>query len=319
MNSRLALTAAIAAVLLASRPAAAQFKDPAPEKGAKLGTPVTQKYQVGLIIKPQSMQMQNLLATVPVPVDWPEQSVKVVNEELSPNIPELHYRTSSITLRQMLIEVPHVPAGQPVKALVTLEVSHAPQIAPADTSIYKVPKKLDRKMLTYLGPSPGIEVRHPKITSLAKELVAGKETAWQQVEAIYDWVMTNIKPSKGELKGATRTLLDKSGDPEDMASLFIALCRASKIPARTVFVPQHVYPEFYLWDDDDHGHWFPCQTDGMRQFGGISETGPIVQKGENLHDAERPKEKMRLVPENLKVSAAKPPSEPAWIREVLPQ
>ena len=148
--------------------------------------------------------------------------------------------------------------------------------------------------------------------------MADRPAPWQQVEAIYDWVMTNIQANKGELKGAARTLNDKAGDPEDMASLFIALCRASKIPARTVWVPQHVYPEFYLIDDDDHGHWFPCQTDGTRSFGGISETGPILLKGDNFHDAERPREKMRLVPEFFKGTGSKSAGTPnvQFVREV---
>ncbi len=210
-----------------------------------------------------------------------------------------------------------ITAGEEARALVTFEVSHAPQTPPTDTSIYKIPKKLDRQLTMYVGTSPGIETRHPKIIALAKQLVADKETAWQQVEAIYDWVMTNIQPNKGELKGAARTLIEKKGDPEDMASLFIALCRASKIPARTVWVPQHVYPEFYLLDDDDHGHWFPCQTDGPRSFGGITETGPILLKGDNFHDAERPREKMRLVPEFFKGTGSKSAGTPKvqFVRE----
>ena len=193
-----------------------------------------------------------------MPIDWPEQTVKIVDEELTPNVPSLHYRVSGVTLKQMIIEVPMITAGEK-PGMVTFAVSHAPQTPPPTRRFTKFPRSSIGELTTYVGTSPGIETRHPKIIALAKQLVADKETAWQQVEAIYDWVMTNIQPSKGELKGATRTLLEKKGDPEDMASLFIALCRASKIPARTVWVPQHVYPEFYLLDDDDHGTGFPAR------------------------------------------------------------
>ncbi|HEY1784609.1 MAG TPA: transglutaminase-like domain-containing protein [Pirellulales bacterium] len=318
MQTRVLLLAFVACMLGLSRPAAAQFKDTSPAKGAHLGTAVPHKLKIGVIIKAQGGQLMNLLGTALVPIDWPEQSVKIVDEELTPNVPSLRYRTSGVTLRQMMIEVPMITAGEEARALVTYEVSHAPQTPPTDTSIYKIPKKLDRQLTMYVGTSPGIETRHPKIIALSKQLVADKETPWQQVEAIYDWVMTNIQPNKGELSGAARTLIEKKGDPEDMASLFIALCRASKIPARTVWVPQHVYPEFYLLDDDDHGHWFPCQTDGSRLFGGISETGPILLKGDNFHDAERPKEKMRLVPEYFKGTGSKSAGTPKvqFVREV---
>jgi hypothetical protein len=63
----------------------------------------------------------------------------------------------------------------------------------------------------------------------------------------------------------------------------IALCRANKIPARAVWVPGHCYPEFYLTDGKGQGHWFPCQAAGEeRQFGGMKEDRPILQKGDNF-------------------------------------
>ncbi len=105
-----------------------------------------------------------------------------------------------------------------------------------------------------------------------------------------------------------------------MTSLFIALCRASKIPARTVWLTTSVYPEFYLLDDDGHGHWFPCQIGGTRQFGGIDDSTPILQKGDNFRDAERPKEKMRLVPEYFTVPLLRGATSPniQWIRDLTP-
>ena len=85
-------------------------------------------------------------------------------------------------------------------------------------------------------------------------------------------------------------LKDKTGDCEELTSLFIALCRASDIPARTVWVPGHCYPEFYLEDDEGKGHWFPCQAAGSRAFGGIPEQKPILQKGDNFSVPENPRE-----------------------------
>ena len=64
--------------------------------------------------------------------------------------------------------------------------------------------------------------------------------------------------------------------------MFIALCRAVDIPARTVWVPEHCYPEFYLVDDKGEGHWFPCQVAGSRAFGEMPDTKPILAKGDNF-------------------------------------
>src|SRR5262249_50253135 len=80
-------------------------------------------------------------------------------------------------------------------------------------------------------------------------------------------------------------------------SLFVAMCRVQKIPARTVFVTDHCYAEFYLEDDEGQGHWFPCQPAGSRAFGGIDDVQPILQKGDNFKNPEKPKERLRYVTE----------------------
>jgi hypothetical protein len=148
-----------------------------------------------------------------------------------------------------------------------------------------------------LGPSPYIESRHPKVTSAAREAVAEAPTDWQKVEAIYDWVRSNVNHVSGELKGAARALYDKEGDTDELTSLFIAMCRSQKIPARTVFVLGHCYAEFYLEDDEGQGFWFPCQPAGVRSFGAIDEMRPILQKGDNFKNPENPKERLRFVTE----------------------
>ena len=91
----------------------------------------------------------------------------------------------------------------------------------------------------------------------------------------------------------------------ERAWLFIALCRSIKVPARTVWVPQHCYPEFYLVDESGKGQWFPCQVAGAASFGKIDETRPILLKGDNFKDPERPRERFRFVPEFVKGAGSK--------------
>jgi len=83
-------------------------------------------------------------------------------------------------------------------------------------------------------------------------------------------------------------------------------------------VPQHCYPEFYLVDEQGHGYWFPCQVGGIRSFGQIDETRPILLKGDNFKDPERPRERFRFVPEFVKGGAGSRPSI-QFIRETLGQ
>jgi len=62
-------------------------------------------------------------------------------------------------------------------------------------------------------------------------------------------------------------------------------------------------PEFYLEDDKGKGHWFPCQSAGAREFGGINDTRPILQKGDNFRG---PKGKQRYMAEHLTGKPAAP-------------
>jgi len=306
-------------VCVFSTPAWAQFKTETAVGGPRLDHTSTQRFKVGIIIKAVGGSCKSIVATAPVPVDWPEQQVKVIEEDVSPSVGNVRYRMLGGTVKQMLVEIPSLGRGQEAKALVTLEISRSTLAPPEDVSVYLIPKRVPRELNIFLGPSPQIESRHPKIVTLAKEIVEGKETAWAKVEAIYDWVREHVEYKNGALKGAVKALQDKSGDCEELSSLFIALCRASKIPARTVWVPGHCYPEFYLVDDKGKGHWFPCQAAGTRAFGGIAEQRPILQKGDNFKDPERPRERQRYLSEFVKGSGKKGGGQPkvTFVRELI--
>jgi hypothetical protein len=243
--------------------------------------------------------MLNGLATAPVPAEWPEQQVKIVDEVTTGGVKGLSYRTTQGGLKQMVVEIPQLPPGQEAKALVTFEVTRRTLAAPADTQRFKIPKKVDRQLALSLGSSPYIESRHAKIIAAAKDAVPEAASDWQKVEAIYDWVREHVAYKKGDLKGAARALIDKEGDSDELVSVFIAMCRAQKIPARTVFVLEHCYAEFYLEDDDGQGYWFPCQPAGARMFGAIDELRPILQKGDNYKNPENTRERLRYVREHF--------------------
>jgi transglutaminase-like putative cysteine protease len=184
----------------------------------------------------------------------------------------------------MLIAVPRLAAGDTASALVTFEVRKTPIRSPAETGSWKIPARPSADLRkNYLGVSPSIETTHPEVRRLAGEIVQGKTSAWDKVRAIYDWVRANVKYQfDPELKGALTALRAGQGDCEELTSLFIALCRANGIPARSVWVPGHCYPEFYLEAPDGQGCWFPCQAAGAEEFGSIHEARPILQKGDTF-------------------------------------
>ena len=180
---------------------------------------------------------------------------------------------------------------------------------PAEPEKLVAPEKPSRQVTPYLAVSPLIEATNPKIKSLAKEIVKDQDNDWRKVEAIYDYVREHVKYQEGPIKGAMAALKDGTGDCEELTSLFIALCRANRIPARTVWVPGHCYPEFYLEDAEGRGHWIPCQAAGTRDFGGMPDTRAILQKGDNFRVPEK-KEAQRYVAEFLSVKSIKGAGKP---------
>ena len=287
--------------------------------GVTFGNKITQRYKVGVIITAPAAPCVGVYATVPVPTDWPEQEVKVVAEELSPSVKEVEYRVLENGVKQMLISIPNLNAGERSQALVTFEVTKRAILPPADPQSFKIPEKPNRKVTPFLAASPLIEVTNPKIKALAKEVVKDREGDWAKVEAIYEYVREHVQYQDGPIKGALAALKDGTGDCEELTSLFIALCRANRIPARTVWVPGHCYPEFYLEDPDGRGHWIPCQAAGARDFGSMPDTRAILQKGDNFRVPEK-KEAQRYVAEFLSVKSIKGAGKPEvkFVREVLP-
>jgi hypothetical protein len=305
--------------LFASMPCMAQLNDrpAASPNGIQLGDAVTQRWQVGAVVQAPSGPVRNLLITIPVPTDWPEQIVKVVDEDLSPNIGRVAYRVVDAGVKQMIVTIPAVAPGGEVHAVLTFEITTYQVSPPEDTDNLVVPRNPPKDVRRHLGISPYINSRHREIRRKTLEVVEGHETAWSQIEALYDWVRDNIETTNERLKGANETLDDGEGTAEDAVNLFVAMCRAHRVPARIVWVQGHYYPEFYLQDENGDGHWFPCQVAGNRDFGGMSEVRPILQRGDNIKVPEK-KEPYRYVPELVKGSAGGGRPSVKFIRELLP-
>ncbi|MCI0331952.1 MAG: transglutaminase domain-containing protein [Planctomycetes bacterium] len=244
---------AILLVALAAAPASAQIAadDSATSSaGPQYGEPQTIRFRVGAEITASRGACRGIVAMVTVPLDCPEQEVKIIDEEISPEVEEVTYRSlPGGEVKQLLIRVPYLERGATARAVVTAEVSSRPILPPERTDDLKIPKKIPSKIRIYTNGSPYIEVKHQRIRSLSKEVfkdINESATDWEKVEAIYDYVLENIEYVEGPDKGALDTLRDGQADCQGRSALFIALCRANKIPARMVWVDGHAYPEFYL-------------------------------------------------------------------------
>ena len=230
----------------------------------------------------------NLHATLPFPMTWPEQKVELESFVI-PDSARYYLRPNKLGVGEIVLDIQQMNPHDVMDIYAKVHIQKSFIKAPADPSklvIAKSPQR-DKELSVYLGDSPFIETRTRQIRQIAGEIRdAEHANAWQHVEAIYDWVREKIVYQNGDAKSTSDALKDGTGDCEEMSGLFIAICRASNIPARVVWVPDHCYPEFYLEDQAGTGYWFPCQAAGQRQFGEINEYRPILQKGDRFRTPE---------------------------------
>ncbi len=191
-NSRYLLF--VVALLLSPLAARGQFDTrPTDEAStARLGKSETHKWEFGIIVTAVGGPCAGLSGTVPLPQDWPEQQVKVVAEEITPAVRRHSFRTLE-GLKQLVFEIPQLPAGESATCLITLEITRSQQLPPGDPASLHIAKDLPRDLRRYLGASPFIETANAKFRSLAKELTSDKATAWEQIESIYDGVRERVK------------------------------------------------------------------------------------------------------------------------------
>jgi transglutaminase-like putative cysteine protease len=276
------------------------------QKGAEAQV-VVSKWRMGLIVKAQGGAFTRIAGTVTVPMDWRlEQQVRVIQQDLSPGV-SITFKSTEGVARQMVVNIPSLPADEEARAVVTFEIKRHLLTPPESTDDFLMPKakRSDRKLAAFLTPSPYIESNNPQIVEAARQIGTDEQKAWEKIEAIYDWVREKVQfqDNQGQgIKTTLATLRDGTGDCDEMSSLFVALCRANGVPARLVRVPGHCYAEFCLLDQGGKDRWFPCQASGTRAFGGMPDPRPILQKGDNVAatgPGSKKGTKVRFLPETL--------------------
>ena len=270
--------------------------------------PQSRTWQVGVRITTTGSTCNEAYATFPVPSEWPEQSIRLDSQEISEYVSRWTTRQQGDGPMQVLVWMKNIPPNTLSNALFTFEITKQRIGAPSETADLVKPPRIGRDLKSFMGKSPYIDPRHPRIRQIVGEL---QQTAspndWSYVERVYDWVRDNIRYEEGDIKDAAKAIEDGFGDCEELTSAFVAICRASNIPARMVWVPGHCYPEFALQDAEGNNHWFPCQVAGTRQFGEMEEYKPILQKGDRFKVPEK-RSVQRYLAEHCKLNAKTKPS-----------
>ena len=87
-------------------------KESAAAETATFGKESTQRWKAGMTVRAGSTPCGGILGTVPVPLEWPEQSVRLVTEEVSPQVRDMKYRTLEDGVKQMVITIPVLNPGE---------------------------------------------------------------------------------------------------------------------------------------------------------------------------------------------------------------
>lgn len=315
-KARSALGPGVATVANAERSVTLETAQPkGPYVGVTFSDPVQQKWRVGVVLVTGSNPVRDVFTYIPIPKQWPEQSVTTFDEEIPvefavQKIDELD-GLDRLILRGRLIE-----PKKKIVALQTFMVTTSKVNPPPDTTIFSAPASKGKLAKTYIASSAGISYRNSALRKQAEALFQTKGTAWEKVERIFDWVRENIDQGGGDPYGSVTTFAKKEGHPEDVVGLFIAMCRANKIPARMVFVDGTQYAEFMLADPAGELHWFPCDVVGIRAFGKIVEPKVILQKGDNIR-VPGVKGKKKFVAAYGEVKSATAPKLMQFVREPL--
>lgn len=105
------------------------------------------------------------------------------------------------------------------------------------------------ELARYLEAEPCVESDDPSIQALIQDIKARTDT--KRVRMVHDLVVRTLNPGpyRAADGGAVKALLARKGDCIDYADLFVALCRATGLPARHVegyTIPYEGGPE-YAW------------------------------------------------------------------------
>ncbi|QDT70767.1 Transglutaminase-like superfamily protein [Planctomycetes bacterium MalM25] len=332
MNRSLAVIALIAC----AAPAFGQLKA-APAGGTTVAeaTETTVRFRVGAIVTAKRGPVKDILGMVAVPIDCDEQTVRLDEEDISKLVAGYEFRDlAGGAARLLVFSIPYLDSGAEARVVLTYKVTTRttppPEEAEADRLV--IARRPPRNLRGYLGPSPFVESKHPKIKRLAKSIRADLEESageeelsdWARIEGLYDYVMDNIEYFEGPDTSALKTLADETADCHGRSALFVALCRASGVPARMVWVQDHCYPEFYVEDEEGEGRWWPAESAGTRAFGEMPIARTVMQKGDDFRvprEPGRPPERMRYATDFLTgrpaVKGAGKPSV-KYLREIVP-
>jgi transglutaminase-like putative cysteine protease len=274
-----------------------------PDPAIELLEPRTYRLKIVLRVQaPEESDSRNVVVVAPIPMDWPEQRARMIG---TPKFTQGGKYAETVKRGQcatMKYTNPLIAAGESASVELLYEITRWRMRFAEATDELDLPRGAPADVRDqFTGPAPGLEMKHPKIVDLTRDLEKehADDRPWDRVKGFWQWTRDNVQFQNGDFRGALFAIEHQCGDCEEMSALFVSMCRLSGVVARSVWVEGHNYPEFYLVDAKGKGHWIPAQVVGPPWFGEMTEYRPIFQKGDRFYDPFQ-RQYVRYTPQTMK-------------------
>ena len=161
--------------------------------GVEYFAPRKMEMQFGMRFFANENYCSKLHATIPFPLNWPEQTVTIISSEI-PDGMAWKFRDlpvgnkQSALARQLVMDAPLLGPSGEMNLTVKVEIEKSFIKAPANTTIFVIPKKIPSEMNWFMKKSPYIDIELGEIRKVAKQIASeDNPNAWAQVEKLYDW------------------------------------------------------------------------------------------------------------------------------------
>jgi len=255
------------------------WAEPPKEKGYL--EPRQYELSVGIRLEGRNGGASAAKASTVVPLELPEQQIDDVAIDTVGCAAEI--RRLAPEAGQLFLAAPGIEPGQTIVARARYRLTLRKQYHGYEKEQFtETPEVTKEFKKLYLYDSPGIQTRHKSIRDLVKQVTGQLSHSWDKARAYHAWVWENIKHRRGRYTSVVAALRDREGDCEEKAAVFVALCRASDIPARLVWVPNHNWTEIFLTNEQKQGVWIPVHTSCYSWFGWTGVHKLVLQKGDNI-------------------------------------
>lgn len=265
----------------------------------------TRKFKVSVGIEVEGTgSTSNFIATTVAPVQSPEQEIESVKIEKSGC--EALLQGLCGTAGRLNVSANSIRKGQRLSAFANYEIKLSKTYHGFSTDTLS--SKFDfptRDFAEWLGNSPGIDSNSKEVKGVSKALFDGVKHPFDVAKKFQEWVFENVKGRPMKYTSVTKAIRNRVGDCEERAGTFVALCRSVGIPARLVWVPNHAWAEFCLYDNENKPVWIPAHTAAYNWFGWTGAHELVLQKGDRIPLPNKGK-KVRLVADWLTWQGAKP-------------